>query len=73
MRSAMSISLPEKLFKKVKQEVEKENIPSSELVRKALNGYFFITEFRRLQQKALTEMEKRGLKITDEEIFRKVS
>lgn len=73
MRSAMSISLPEDLLKKVKQEGKKENIPSSELVRKALNGYFFITEFRQLQQKALTEMEKRGLKLTDEEIFRKVS
>ena len=69
----MSISLPEKLFKKVKQEGKKENIPLSELVRKALNGYFFITEFRQLQQRALTEMEKRGLKLTDEDIFRKVS
>ena len=73
MRNIVSISLPENLLKKVRRESKKENITSSELIRKTLNGYFFITEFRQIQQKALSEVKKKGLKLTDEEIFKRVS
>ena len=73
MRNAVSISLPDDLLKKVRRQSKRESANFSELIRRALNEYFFTTEFKRLRQKALAELEKKGISLTDEEIFKKVS
>lgn len=73
MRNSVSISLPDVIFKQLKNESKKENAHSSEIVRKALREYFFREEFARLRRKAMIEAAKRGIRLTEEEIFEQVS
>ena len=73
MRHSLSISLPETMYKQLKTECKKESANGSEIVRQALRVYFFRKEFSRLRQKALIEAEKRGINLTEEEIFEKIS
>lgn len=73
MRNSVSISLPDAIFKQLKNESKVENANSSEIVRKALREYFFREEFTRLRRKAVIEAVKRGIHLTEEEIFEQVS
>lgn len=73
MRNSVSISLPDAMFKQLKNESRKENANSSEVVRKALREYFFREEFAHLHRKAMIEAAKRGIHLTEEEIFEQVS
>ena len=73
MRHSVSISLPEGLFNQLKSLCKKENANGSEIVREALRTYFFRREFARLRKKAILEAAKKGISLTDEEIFRQVS
>lgn len=73
MRNSVSISLPDALLKQLKNEVREENANSSEIVRKALREYFFKEEFARLRRKAIIEAAKRGIHLTEEDIFEQVS
>lgn len=73
MRNSVSISLPDAMLKQLKSENKKENANSSEIVRKALREYFFREEFARLRRKAMIEAVKRGIRLTEEEIFAQVS
>ena len=72
MRNTLTISLPDDLLKKIKQQTKRESANYSELIRRALNEYFFTAEFKRLRQKALLELERKGISLTDEEIFKKI-
>ena len=73
MRHSLSISLPDPMYKQLRTECKKENANGSEVVRQALRVYFFRKEFSRLRQKALIEAEKRGINLTEEEIFERIS
>jgi metal-responsive CopG/Arc/MetJ family transcriptional regulator len=73
MRNSVSISLPDGILKQLKNECEKENANGSEIIREALRAYFFRKEFSRLRRKAIIESAKRGITLTDEEIFKQVS
>jgi predicted transcriptional regulator len=73
MRNSVSISLPDGIFKQLRSESKKENANLSEIVRKALREYFFKAEFARLHRKAMIEAAKKGIHLTEEEIFRQVS
>jgi predicted transcriptional regulator len=73
MRNSVSISLPDAMYEQLKKENKKENANSSEIVRKALREYFFREEFARLHRKAMIEAAKRGIRLTEEEIFKRVS
>ena len=73
MRNSVSVSLPDGMLKQLKVECKKENANGSEIVRQALRTYFFRKEFSRLRRKAVIESTKRGITLTDEEIFKQVS
>lgn len=73
MRHSVSISLPDGMYKQLKAECKKENVNGGEIVRRALRAYFFRREFARLRKKAMLEAAKRGISLTEEEIFAKVS
>jgi len=73
MRHSVSISLPEGIYKELKTECRKEDANSSEVVRQALRVYFFRKELERLHRKARIEAERRGINLTEEEIFERVS
>jgi len=61
------------MYKELKAECRKEAANGSEVVRQALRVYLFRKEFERLHKKAMLEAEKRGINLTEEEIFERVS
>ena len=73
MRHSVSISLPAGIFKEFKGYCRKENASASEIIRQALRVYFFRREFSNLRRLAMLEAAKRGINITEEEIFKQVS
>lgn len=73
MRHSVSISLPDGIFEQFKSQCKKENANGSEIMRQALRTYFFRKEFSRLRKKAVLEAARRGIHLTEEEIFKQVS
>ena len=73
MRHSVSISLPDGIYKQLRTQCRKEDANSSEIVRQALRVYFFRKEFDYLRRKARIEAEKRGIKLTEEDIFKRIS
>lgn len=73
MRNSVSISLPDAILKKLKSQSKKENTNLSEVVRKALGEYFFKTEFNQLRRRSMLEAAKRGIQLSEDEIFKQIS
>ena len=73
MRNVVAISLPDKLLKQLSIEVKEENTSRSEIIRNSLKQHFFIRDFTSLRNKAMSELAKRGISLTEEEVFEKVS
>jgi len=73
MRQSVSISLPEGLLKQLKSEIKRENANGSEIIRRSLREYFFHSTFDRLRQEAQVEAAKRGIHVTEEDIFKNIS
>ena len=73
MRHSVSISLPGKVFRQLKERCNQEDANGSEIVRRALREYFFRAEFSRLRRKVMMEAAKRGVFPSEEEIFKQVS
>ncbi|MEK6732472.1 MAG: ribbon-helix-helix protein, CopG family [Candidatus Omnitrophota bacterium] len=73
MRQSVSISLPKAVVKQLKYQCKVERASSSEIVREALREHFFRTEFSRLRRKAMLEAARKGIHLSEEDIFKKVS
>lgn len=73
MRQSVSISLPKDVAKQLKYQCKIEKASSSEIVREALREHFFRTEFTRVRRKCMVEAAKRGIHLTEEDIFKQVS
>ncbi|MFH1902390.1 MAG: ribbon-helix-helix protein, CopG family [Candidatus Omnitrophota bacterium] len=73
MRNIVAISLPESLLKKLAREAKEEHASRSEIVRNALQQHFFSREFDRLRNSAIGELAKKGITLTEDQIFDEVS
>ncbi|MCX5776948.1 MAG: hypothetical protein NTX32_04905 [Candidatus Firestonebacteria bacterium] len=73
MRNVVSLRLPDELLSKVKKEMKRQDTSFSELMKMALDDYFFKEEFFRLRKKALLQSVKKGKVYSDEDIFKRVS
>lgn len=73
MRKVVAISLPDNLLKNLSTEAKEEQTSRSDIIRRALKQHFFMRDFNRARNKALAELAKKGITLTDEEIFEKVS
>ena len=73
MRNVVAISIPDKLLKQLTTEAKEENTSRSEIIRKSLKQYFFVRDFTELRNRAMSELAKRGISLTEEEIFEKIS
>lgn len=73
MRNIVAISLPDSLLKPLSTEAKEEHTSRSEIIRQALKYHFFVRGFTRVRNKAMSELAKKGITLTEEEIFKKVS
>lgn len=72
MRNVVAISLPDSLLKPLSAEAKEEHTSRSEIIRQALKYHFFVKEFTRVRSKAMAELSKKGVTLTEEEVFDKV-
>ncbi len=73
MRNIVTISLPNSLLKPLSTEAKEEHTSRSEIIRKALKHHFFVREFTMVRNKAMEELAKKGITLTEEDIFKKIS
>ena len=72
MRDILTISIDSKLKDKINKSSKKFNVSKSELVKKAIEKYIAVQEFRELREKLLPYSEKTGI-LTDEDVYNKIS
>ena len=51
----------------------KEGVPQSEILRLAFKEYVFVRRFRELRGEMMRDLEERGIRLTDEDVFETVS
>jgi predicted transcriptional regulator len=73
MRNVVAISLPKDLLKNLAQEAKEEDTSRSDIIRRALKQHFFMRDFTRARNKAMAELAKKGVTLTEEEVFAKIS
>jgi len=73
MRNIITISLSDKMLKKLIQECKEKNTSRSEIVRESLERYFFVRELTKIRNKAISELARKGIVITEEQIFKNIS
>lgn len=73
MRNIVSISLPADMVKEIKQESKKERATISEFVRKAVHEFCVRRKLDRLRQKTMLELTKKGISVTEQQLFEKIS
>lgn len=73
MRNVVTISVPNNLLKSLTIEAKEEQTSRSDVIRRALKEHFFMRDFARARNKAMAELTKKGIALTEEEIFEKVS
>ncbi len=73
MRNVVTISIPNSLLKSLTIEAKEEQTSRSDVIRRALKQHFFMRDFTKARNKAMAELTKKGIALTEEEIFEKVS
>jgi len=61
------------MLKKLIQECKEKNTSRSEIVRESLERYFFVRELTKIRNKAISELTRKGIVITEEQIFKNIS
>jgi len=72
-RNIVAISLPFELLQKLSGEAKQEHTSRSEIIRRSLRQHFFARDFSKARTRILSELDKKGVHLTEEEIFKKVS
>ncbi|MEA3369378.1 MAG: ribbon-helix-helix domain-containing protein [Candidatus Ratteibacteria bacterium] len=73
MRNVVAISIPNNLLKSLAAEAKEEQTSRSDIIRRALKQHFFMRDFTRARNLALSELAKRGITFTEEDIFERIS
>ena len=72
MKATLTVRIPDEIKEELEKISVEEKKPVSDLVRKSLELYVTIRQFRNLRKKALPFAEAQGL-LGDEDIFKIVS
>lgn len=54
-------------------EAKEDGTSRSDVIRRALRQHFFVRDFTRVRAKAMAELTRKGIALTEDEIFKKVS
>ncbi len=73
MRNIVTISLPTDTLKSLMVEAKEDGASRSDVIRRALKQHFFTRDFTRARKKAMAELTKKGIALTEDEVFKKVS
>ena len=72
MRQILTISIDSKLKDKIEKSSKKFNVSKSELVKKAVEKYIAIEEFRDIREHLIPYAEKVNI-LTDDDVYKQIS
>jgi len=72
MSSTITITIPDKMKKRLDVFAKKERLKKSEVVRSALHRFLAQQEFKAIRDELVPEAQKRGI-FTDEDVFKVIS
>ena len=73
IRQVVAISLPGVLLKKLSAEARQEHTSRSEIIRRSLKQHFFVRDFSSARNRALSELDRKGIHLTEDDIFDRIS
>ncbi|MFL5539369.1 MAG: ribbon-helix-helix protein, CopG family [Longimicrobiaceae bacterium] len=73
MSEAILLTLSDEVEAQVDALSSADGVSKTELVRRAVEAYVFIRQFRSLRREAMRQLDERGIRLTDEDIFSLVS
>ncbi|MBI4353412.1 MAG: ribbon-helix-helix protein, CopG family [Candidatus Omnitrophica bacterium] len=72
-RQIVAISLPSILLKKISAEAKNDHTSRSEIIRRSLKQHFFMRDFSAARNQTLAELDKKGVHLTEENVFEQIS
>lgn len=72
-RQIVAISLPDTMLKRILMEAKKEHTSRSEIIRRSIKQHFFVRDFAAARNQTLAELDKKGVHLTEDEIFEQIS
>ena len=69
----VAISLPGILLKKLSAEARQEHTSRSEIIRRSLRQHFFVRDFSAARNQALSELDRKGMHLTEDDVFDEIS
>ena len=73
MSEMITLTLPDEVEAQVDALSSADGVSKSEIVRRAVEAYVFVRQFRALRREAMRQLEERGIQLTDEDVFGMVS
>jgi len=73
MSEMITLTLPDEVEAQVDALSNADGVSKSELVRRAVEAYVFVRQFRSLRREAMRQLDERGIRLTDEDVFGMVS
>jgi metal-responsive CopG/Arc/MetJ family transcriptional regulator len=67
------VTLPEDLIAQVEAVSREEGVTTDEIVHRAVKSFLFLRRFRELSGRMIKDLERRGITLTDEDVFEMVS
>jgi metal-responsive CopG/Arc/MetJ family transcriptional regulator len=65
--------LPDDLIAQIEAVSREEGVTSDEIIRKAVENFLSLRRFRELSGRMIKDLERRGITLTDDDIFEMVS
>jgi predicted transcriptional regulator len=73
MSEMITLTLPDEVEAQVDALSSADGVSKTELVRRAVEAYVFVRQFRGLRREAMRQLDERGIRLTDEDVFGMVS
>lgn len=73
MSELISLTLTDEVEAEVDALSFADGVTRTELVRRAVEAYVFVRRFRSLRREAMRQLDERGIRLTDEDVFGMVS
>jgi len=69
MSEMIMLTLSDEVEAQVDALSSADGVSKTELVRRAVEAYVFVRRFRSLRREAMRQLEERGIRLTDEDVF----
>ena len=73
MSKTIAVTISDDVKEQIDAVSSADGVPQDEVIRRAVEEYLFTRRFRELRGKMMSDLESRGIRLTDEDVFEAVS